>query len=111
MADIPLKDVLLLWKKPDGDAPALFDIRPIGHDDYWNERWDYTGGACNDTWKNCAQKEHPALLARMFIDLWHIAAFYDVPIALIHEKMLVVPEYRAMLADDCLPKEFQHERA
>lgn len=38
------------------------------------------------------------------VELWHIATFYKVPVEMIHKEMLVVPEYRNILADDCVPK-------
>jgi hypothetical protein len=44
------------------------------------------------------------------IDAYHIVAFYDVPVEMVREGLLVIPEYRDMLARGCLPKEFQHER-
>jgi len=44
------------------------------------------------------------------VDAWHIVAFYDVPVGLVRDGLLVVPEYRDMLASDCLPPGFQHER-
>lgn len=109
MADIPLANALLLWNSPiAGDKSPAFAVRPHGHDDYYV--YDYQNGACFARWQELAQQDHPALLAKALVELWHIAAFYKVPIEMINEAMLVVPEYRAMLADDCLPKEFRHER-
>jgi hypothetical protein len=47
---------------------------------------------------------------QLMIDAWDIAAFDGVPIDAVHKALLVIPEYRSMLADDCLPREFRHER-
>ncbi len=48
---------------------------------------------------------------QLMVEAWHIAAFYKVPAEMIAEGLLVIPEYRIMLADDCLPKQYQVERA
>lgn len=105
--NIPLARALLLWDSGMGGEPR-FAVREIGHRDY--DRFSMSGGACYTSWKELAATNPDKLRTQAMIELWHIAAFYAVPTALIHEAMLVVPEYRNMLADDCLPKEYQHER-
>jgi hypothetical protein len=108
MSDIPLAKALLLWNSAlNGGTPA-FAVRPLGHPDY--DRYQFSNGACFTAWRETAAKPEPALLARALVELWHVAAFYGVPVEMIHKEMLAVPEYRDMLADDCLPKQFQHER-
>lgn len=108
MEDVPLANALLLWNSGwDGETPA-FVVRPLGHDDYY--RYQSQVGACFTAWREMAEQPHPVLLAKAMVELWHIAAFYKVPIEMIHEAMLVVPEYRNMLADDCLPNQFRLER-
>ncbi|NVD43473.1 hypothetical protein [Qipengyuania atrilutea] len=111
MADIPLAKAVFLYKAGfDGEEPK-FTVRPLGHDDYYSRDYTYSVGACFRRWQETAEGgNNGELLARMFIDIWHAAAFYEVPIQMIHEAMLVVPEYRNMLADDCLPREWQFER-
>jgi hypothetical protein len=44
------------------------------------------------------------------IEAWHIVAFHGVPVAMVRDALMVIPEYRDMLAHDCLPQEFRHER-
>lgn len=109
MADIPMKDALLLWNTPlcENHEPA-FAVRPLGHPDY--NRYDMQNGACFLSWREVAERPKPALLCQMMVELWHIVAFYRVPIEMVHEAMLVVPEYRNMLADDCLPEQWRFER-
>lgn len=107
--DIPLANAVFLynagWK---GQTPA-FAVLPRGHRSA--ERYSYSVGAVFAEWNEIAQTKPPInLLAKALIDIWHAAAFYDVPVGLIHDAMLVVPEYRNMLAEDCLPEEYQHER-
>ena len=107
--DIPLAEAIFLynagWK---GEEPA-FAVRRLGHPYY--DRYRFSVGACFSEWQQMARDSPPInLLAKAMIDIWHAAAFYAVPIDMIHEAMLVVPEYRGMLADDCLPKAYQHER-
>jgi hypothetical protein len=48
---------------------------------------------------------------QLMVDAWHAVTFDPVPAQMMHEAMLVIPEYRLMLADDCLPSQFRHERA
>lgn len=107
--DIPLAEALFLyndgWK---GEQPA-FVVRRHGHRDY--DRFRFSVGACFADWQEIARNKPPVnLLAKAMAEIWHAAAFYDVPVQMIHEEMLVVPEYRNMLADDCLPAQYQHER-
>lgn len=110
MSDIPLARALLLWMPGlNGDEPA-FAVRALGSDEYWSKRFRMSGGACYRSWQELAAEDPHKLLAQAMIELWHIAAFYAVPIQMIHEAMLVVPEYRNMLADDCLPARFRQER-
>lgn len=105
MTDIPIAEALSLWNSgTDGDEPA-FAVRPLGHDDYY--RYQCQNGACLRSWRDLdtlGQK------LQLMIEAWHIAVFYLVPAKDIHEALLVIPEYRDMLADDCLPKQFWHER-
>lgn len=106
--DIQLCDALLLWNlHPRKDLPP-FAVRSLGHSDY--ERYEYQNGACMREWQEFATLPAPALLAKAIVELWHIVAFCKVPVDLVHAEMLKVLEYRNMLADECLPPEFQHER-
>lgn len=107
MTDIPLSRALLLWDNAASGAPR-FAVREIGHRDY--DHFRMSGGACYSSWKEMARTDPKKLLTQAMIELWHIAAFQGVPIAMIHEAMLAVPEYRDTLASDCLPKQFWHER-
>jgi hypothetical protein len=47
---------------------------------------------------------------RLMVELWHSAAFRGESIAKLHEAALRIPEYRDLLADDCLPARYAHER-
>lgn len=47
---------------------------------------------------------------KLTTEAWHIAGFYDVPLEMVRDGLLVIPEYRDMIAYDCLPKQFQNER-
>jgi hypothetical protein len=106
--DIPLAKALLLWDSNlDGSTPA-FAVRPLGHADY--DRFRFKVGACFRDWQEMAESNPLGLKLKAIIELWHIVAFYGVPVELVHEAMLAVPEYRDMLANDCLPKKYWHER-
>lgn len=107
MNDVPLARALLLWDSPTmGDEPR-FAVRPLGHRDY--DKYQFKVGACFTDWQN---ETHPnKLQLRLMIEVWHIAAFYQVPTGLMVDELLRIPEYRDMLADDCLPSLFRGERA
>jgi hypothetical protein len=103
--DIPIARALLLWNSGlNGGAPA-FAVRPLGHDDYY--RYDGQVGACFPSWR---ERDTAGQKLQLMIEIWHIVAFYEVPVPMVHEGLLSIPEYRDMLASDCLPKRFQHER-
>lgn len=104
--DIPLKAALLLYDSALNDGTPRFAVRPLGHPDY--DRYFYKVGACFTSWKQGTDPHR--LKLRLMIDVWHAVAFYGVPAQMAHEALLVIPEYRDMLADDCLPKQYWHER-
>ncbi len=106
--DIPLANALLLWNDGWKDHEPAFVVRPLGHRDY--DRYRFQVGACFAKWQDMAVSNPEGLRLQAMVDIWHITAFYDVPVNLVHEGMLVVPEYRELLADDCLPEQYQHER-
>lgn len=104
-ADVPIARAMLLWNSGFNSGTPACVVRPLGHDDYY--RYGGQVGACFNHWRELdtrGQKLH------LMIDAWHVTAFYDVPVKLVHEALLVIPEYRSMLADDCLPRQFASER-
>lgn len=104
MNDIPLRQALLLWNRT-GRAPH-FAVRPLGHPDY--DKFDHKVGACFRSWQE--QEDETKLRLQLLVEVWHAAAFYGIPVEAIKAELLCIPEYRDMLADDCLPREFWHER-
>lgn len=106
MTDVPIGKALLLWDSPSmGDEPR-FAIRPLGHPDY--DRYQFKVGACFSEWQR--ETNADKLKLRLMVEVWHIAAFYGVPVELMVEELLRIPEYRDTLADDVLPQRYQHER-
>lgn len=105
MADVPISRALLLWNSGMNDGQPAFVVRPLGHPDY--DVYRYQVGACFASWRKLDDRGQRL---QLMIDAWHIVAFYDVPIEMVREGLLVIPEYRDMLASDCLPRQFQHER-
>lgn len=101
-ADIPISEAMLCWST---GGP----VRVVEHPDYHgrSDAYEKTAGACYAYWRNLSPER---MQLQLLIDAWHIAAFYQVPVRDVHEALLVIPEYRSMLADDCLPREFAHER-
>lgn len=105
MQDVPLANAMLLWNSGlNGGTPACV-VRPLGHDDYY--KYGSSVGACFTDFRKLDARGQKL---QIMIDAWHVAAFYAVPVEVVHQAMLVIPEYRSMLADDCLPKQFRHER-
>jgi hypothetical protein len=105
MSDIPLAEAMLLWNSGFNGATPAFAVRPLGHDDYY--RYGSQVGACFTDWRKMDDQRRRL---QLMIDAWHIVAFYEVPIELVRDGLMVIPEYRNMLASDCLPKQFRHER-
>lgn len=102
MADIPLNDAMLCWTLGEGVEVVLHpdEVGASG-------KWRSSVGACFMNWR---EKPEQGQRLQLMIDAWHVAAFYDVPAEQVHEALLVIPEYRDMLADDCLPERFRYER-
>lgn len=111
--NIPIASAMLCYNPvfdpplSDGREPGLAKVvwwpDRAGHSDAYG----MTVGACFSAF---GQRDTNGKKFQLLIDAWHAAAFYNVPIENLHQALLVVPEYRAMLAEDCLPKEFRHER-
>lgn len=105
--DIPLANAMLCWNH--GLRGATPDCKVVRHPDTVGASDPYQSsvGACFMDWR---KKDATGQKLQLMIDAWHVATFYNVPISMVHEALLVIPEYRSMLADDCLPKQFAHER-
>ena len=101
-SDIPLSEAMLCWST---GGPA----RIVEHPDERGLSDDYekTAGACYAYWRGQSRER---MQLQLLVDAWHAAAFNGVPVRELHQALLVIPEYRSMLADDCLPREFAHER-
>jgi hypothetical protein len=101
--DVPLYDAMLCWDRRDRTAKI------IRHPDTRDASAPYasSAGACYTDWRD---KPELGRKLQFMIDLWHIVAFDNIPHDVAHQAALVVPEYRDMLARDCLPEDYQHER-
>lgn len=105
--DVPIREAMLCWNHGlRGATPGCLVVR---HPDRQGESDDYSSsvGACFMDWR---EKDTSGQKLQLMIDAWHVAAFYRVPVEMVHQALLVIPEYRSMLADDCLPKQFAGER-
>ena len=107
MSDIPLLNAMLCWNPGFKGAEPAFRVVP--HPARGAARdLSHSVGACFSNWREMDEAQRKL---QLMIDAWHIVAFYEVPVEMVREGLLVIPEYRDMLAGDCLPKAFQHERA
>jgi hypothetical protein len=105
-AEVALRDAMLCWNSGlNGGTPA-FSVVPHPDERGASDRFDYSVGACFTRWRNLDERGQKL---QLMVDTWHIVAFYGVPVALVREGLLVIPEYREMLASDCLPIRFQNE--
>lgn len=107
MTDIPLAQAMLCWNA--GLEGARPEFKVFHHPDQSGATRGFRAsvGACFSNWKEMSDQERRL---QLMIDVWHVAAFYEVPVSMIREALLVIPEYRDMLASDCLPTAYQHER-
>lgn len=107
MTDIPIKNAMLCWNHGfHGNKPGFAVVR---HPDTAGASDPYQSsvGACFTDWRD---RDTRGQKLQLMIDAWHIVAFYDVPVEMVRDGLLVIPEYRDMLADDCLPARFRNER-
>ena len=107
MTDIPINDAMLCWNHGfNGNTPGFAVVQHPDHHDR-SAPYQSSVGACFMDWR---KKDERGQKLQLMIDAWHIAAFYDVPIEMVREGLLVIPEYRDMLASDCLPAKYRDER-
>lgn len=106
-ADIAIREAMLCWNRgTHGQQPGCIVVR---HPDRRGASDDYSSsvGACFADWRKMDTRGQKL---QLLIEAWHVAAFHAVPIEMVHQALLVVPEYRDMLASDCLPRQFAYER-
>lgn len=101
-SDISMAEAMLVWTrgKRVGIVPHP-DTRGI------SDGFQSSVGACFADWRTMGPHNQ---IHQLMIEAWHVAAFYDIPANAVHQALLAIPEYRNTLAQDCLPKEFWHER-
>lgn len=106
--DIPIANAMLCWTGGrHGNTPAC---KVVAHPDEmgFSDPYQNSAGACFASW---SEKDTSGQRLKLMVDAWHAVTFDAVPAQMMHEAMLVIPEYRSMLADDCLPSQYRHERA
>jgi hypothetical protein len=100
--DVPLSEAMLVWTRGEKVGVVPHPDRAGYSDDFRS-----SAGACWSTWR---AMDDVGRRLQLMIEAWHISTFHEVPAAAVHEALLCIPEYRDMLATDCLPEEWQHER-
>lgn len=100
--DIPIENAMLVWTRGE-------NVGVVPHPDTngLSDPFRSSVGACFADWRKLDQRGQQR---QLLIEAWQIATFYQIPPQAVHQAMLSIPEYRTMLAQDCLPKEFWHER-
>jgi hypothetical protein len=83
-ADIPLSEAMLCWSRG-------ASVRVVEHPDErgLSDDYDSSAGACYSYWRG---QSPDRMRLQLLIDAWHVAVFYDVPVADIHSALLVIPE-------------------
>lgn len=111
--DVRIRDAMLLYTSPKcfSDPP---ENRTAGRATVvpWPEpnlpdHWFSSVGACFASWRDMSTHDQKF---RLLIDAWHAAVFQEVTPQRLHEALLCIPEYRDMIADDCLPACYKSER-
>lgn len=111
--DIPLMEAMLCYNTIGTRDPDEGWVKVIKHPARLNghiwedEPYLMTVGACFSYWR---KRDDIGRKLQLMIEVWHAVAFYGVPPDELHNALLVIPEYRTMLADDCLPSQFHYER-
>ncbi len=100
--DIPINDAMLCWTRGEGVEVILHPDRARKSD-----RYRSSVGACFSDWR---KRDLNGQKLMLMIEAWHVSAFYDIPSTKVHEALLAIPEYRDMLAYDCLPDRYRDER-
>lgn len=101
-SDIPLSEAMLVWTAGEKVGVVPHPDRRRLSDDFRS-----SVGACFSNWREKSERDRRLLI---MVEAWHVTAFYDIPSKAVHEALLCIPEYRDMLADDCLPEKYWHER-
>lgn len=105
MTDIPIAKAVILFDAAFNEGTPAFAIRHLGHDDY--RRYQYRLGACFSQWRESNTQDQKM---QLMIDIWHATAFYGVPPEMMTDELLRIPEYRDMLAQDCLPDMYRNNQ-
>ena len=84
MDEVSIGNALLLWDSPLLGKEPRFAVRPLGHRDY--DRYTFKVGACFADWQR--DTDLKSLKLRLMVEVWHIAAFYDLPIELMKPELL-----------------------
>lgn len=101
--DIGIENAMLCWDSGTGRALVVRHPDRSGLSDEYGT----TVGACFRYWSDLDERGRKL---QLLIEAWHGVAFGGIPAQSMHKALLVVPEYRSMLADDCLPPAFRGER-
>jgi len=100
--DVPLSEAMIVLTRGKRVGVVPHPDR-IGLSDQFSS----SVGACFAYWREMSEIERKL---QLMIEVHQIAACYDIPAEAVHQALLCIPEYRNMLARDCLPSEYQHER-
>lgn len=101
-SDIPINIAVILWDSGLHGGEPAFAVRALGHRDY--DEFSGSVGACFTEWRSWGTQRQQL---QLLIEIWQIASHYLVPPAIMEPELLRIPEYRAMLATDCLPREYR----
>ena len=93
--DISLANAQVIWTPVEGvNMPA---VQVVESDDDDDDRYISSWGSCNLEFKQATPGEQLTLLMRHFV---HLVIAEDIDPSAVHKAFLVIPEYRAALAED-----------
>lgn len=98
--DIPIAEAMIIW---DGDGlldPPVRVVQSGGEDD---QRYPALWGACNMDFRDA----DPATKILMLLQQFHwMVLGYGLAPTVVHEALLVIPEYRENIAPELVPESF-----
>ena len=109
MSDIPLIDAMICANAGKDYDPLGPRVKVFRHPyyDMLSREYSWSVGACDDRWDRSDDLGRKLLL---MIEAHHLFAFHNIPAPMVHEALMVIPEYRDMLSYDVLPARYQQER-
>jgi len=110
--DVPLYDAMITWNGlADVSATYKLGIAIVPHPEpdfcrHW--KLSNSAGACYTYWRELST---PRRLLQLYTEAWHIVGRDLVPMEMVHDALLVIPEYRDTLSGEEFFADWRKRRA